>query len=248
LGLGGTFEGNIYDWQEHYDLSKNVKSNGSPGLNSKSINDYVKKPKASDISTPRFLSQFIYDKIKDIPNFNKEGIILDICCKEGALSLPFKESGYEVIGIDNKDYSKEFHSQFIQCDFLEQIKSIKDLPIRKPELILINPPWNNPKRLYEKAYLPALFLKHIFKIFGKDIKLVLLTSYTLLENTTIHSDGKVSDRYRYLESISEHITGILEQPLNSFKGVKLWNNTIFFNIENINPVMFIPQIYFDKYL
>lgn len=219
---------------------------GSPGLVSTAKNDYVKKPKDPTIETPRFLSQYIYELVKDKINFNEDDIILDLCCKNGKLSLPFKENNYNIVGIDKKDYSETFHSKFIHSDFLSIFK-LEELNIKKPKLIVANVPWNNPDKILHKAYLPEVFLKQIFRIFGEDIPLVFLTSYTLLMNMSILKSGNVSERYKFLNLIQHHISGVLEQPLNSFSGVKLWNHSIFFNIDGLNPVMFIPEDFIMKY-
>jgi len=49
-------------------------------------NNYHLKPKNSTIYTPKEVSEFIFELLKD--KINKEGIILDPCCGRGSLLKP----------------------------------------------------------------------------------------------------------------------------------------------------------------
>ena len=61
-------------------------------------NNYFQKPKASNIQTPKEVSQFIFELLRD--KIGKKGIIFDPCCGTGNLLEPWKETGYPSYGID----------------------------------------------------------------------------------------------------------------------------------------------------
>jgi len=223
-----------------------------PGLNKTKNNDYINNPKNSCIKTPRSFGEFLYNNIKlwtpDQIVSNKL-TVLDIGCAEGNLSWKFSEDGrFNIYGVDVDDYSKEFNGEFFQKDFLEGYD--EKFCNLKPDLIFCNPTWNNPKKLYGKVYLPELFLKKIFILYGTDVPIVFLTSYTLIMNvrcTTKKAMLGGITRQSWLRDCEAKITSILEMPLDFFPDVKMWWHTLFFNFQGLDPVWFLPQEYLVEY-
>ena len=216
-----------------------------PQLNRDKNNNYIKNPKDSTIETPSTIGKLFYDYLHD--NRTSKGHILDIGCNRGNLSLEFYNNGYNVKGIDIRDFSSEFHSEFHHKDFLKIInyKEINDI---EPDLILMNSPWNNPgkpenpNKYLGRIYLPELFLKQIIKLFGMNIKIAMLTSFTLLMNQDINSK-----RLRWMRDCCAPITSILDIPKNFFPKVKILNHILFFNICDLPRHWFIPEKYIDFY-
>jgi len=266
-----------------------------PGLNKTKENDYNKNPKNNCIRTPRSFGKLIYGKIPwDVMANDKEStIILDIGCANGNLSWKYAESDYfKVYGIDIEDYSDSFNGTFIQDDFFKTKK--ETISSLKPNLVLCNPTWNNPKKLenctpfeldkaktkyeldkakyekthnksydiefdddnygkskYGKAYFPELFLKKIFQMYGADVPIVILTSYTLIMNVRCQTRNAMiggQTRQNWLRDCGAKITSVLEMPLDFFPGVKMWWHTLFFNLGNLlPPVWFLPDEYLTEY-
>ncbi len=97
--------------------------------------------------------------------------------------------------------------------------------------------WNN------LDYYPEMFMKKIFEVFGDKVKVVLLTIYGFLMNNGINSK-----RYQWLRDSKFNITSILEIPKDAFmdQGVNIWNHILFFNINDLKPVWFMPEEYLEK--
>lgn len=220
-----------------------------PGLNKNKTNDYITNPKENTIETPELLCNVIYDTLleHECLDIIKYDYVLDIGCGYGNLSSIFIDT-FKCVGIDYNDYSKEYPGKFIHKNFFNIIDK-KELGHGNP-LIICNPPWNNGEkkednreRFGKRKYLPEMFLRKIFTLFGENVSVILLTSYTLLMNQSIRSE-----RWRWIRDSHFKITSILQTPLDIFPNVKMWNHVLFFNdigvkLENL---WFIPEKYFIK--
>lgn len=77
-------------------------------------NNFYKDQKKATIYTPSGVSEFIYKLVSD--KINKGKPVLDPCVGRGALLEPFKQNGFEVIGIDIEDQG---YPQTIVKNYLE---------------------------------------------------------------------------------------------------------------------------------
>ena len=201
----------------------------STSLNKGKINNYFENPKNPNIYTPYIMGKWLHNKINysNIPGNE----ILDLCCGSGNLSWKFEETGCSVIGVDIIDHSKDFKGKFYKESYFEFADKLKSL-YEHPKFILINSPWNNPKKLFGKAYLPEMFLRKILKVYGPDIKIVMFTSYTLLMNSRINTKSRKYNRQDWLRDCGADITHIVQLPLDFFPNVKMWNHILFFNFDD----------------
>jgi len=166
------------------------------------------------VITPPEVANEIYNTLKRKQIHN----ILDIGCYRGDLTKPFKKKkNVNIIGIDVLDEYKNNFDYFIHKDFLQTTKDdFKNLNI---DLIITNPPFSrNPKT--GKLY-PLDFLKHIFKLFGDNIPVVIIVPNYFLYNSKKRMD--------YLNNLN--ITKITNIHKDVFKGVKVECNILYFNIK-----------------
>src|SRR6185295_19252033 len=101
-------------------------------------NNYHLKPKNSTIYTPKEVSQFIFDLLKDKGKIRKKEqiIIIDPCAGQGSLLAPWEKAGYQTFSIDNDENSSaNVIDDFFDTDIPEVITSYYNL-------VLCNPPFN----------------------------------------------------------------------------------------------------------
>jgi len=108
-----------------------------------SKNNYHLKPKSSTIYTPPAVSQFIFELLKDKivkPSAAGKPAILDPCCGQGSLLAPWDNAKcYQTFGNDIDPNC--LPGQISRMDFLK-MKTSRGLGIKRPILILCNPPFN----------------------------------------------------------------------------------------------------------
>ena len=134
---------------------------------------------------------------------------------------------------------------------------------QKPELVLINPPFNVHKDVQPKTFeyfennnwtrrpfLPEVFLSKTVELFGKDTPIVLFTPYGMRYNLTLESRRlKRFDDGEYPE-----INSIITLPKNVYnfdkknielsdskKGVFFHSEILLFNIQGLKPHYFLPK-------
>ncbi len=182
-------------------------------------NNYYIKRKDSTIYTPLEVSQYIYD----ILSSHIEPItILDPAIGQGSLVKPWMGGFQNVIGVDIDKNSKACCDQFI----LGKFEEIEGWNYEIPDLILCNPPFNGAKG--RKLY-PEIFLRHIVKLFGKNIPIVLFVPMGFRLNQTMSSS-----RWNWLKENME-ISSIISLPVNCFGKVKFHSEILIFNIPQLKP-------------
>lgn len=215
----------------------------------------VRTRKTCNIRTPALLSEFLFGMLNE--KFDKRKLILDPCVGDGQLISPWKEAGYRVEGID---IEKKFFPGTRKMDYL--LSTRKDYEV-KPDLVLINPPFNvhkdvqpNTFEYFEnnewtrRPFLPEVFLSKTVELFGKNIPIVLFTPYGMRFNLTLES--------RRLERFDSgeypEISSIITLPKNIYnfdkknieissnkKGVIFHSEILLFNIEGLKGHYFLPR-------
>ncbi|OHD42477.1 MAG: hypothetical protein A2086_17300, partial [Spirochaetes bacterium GWD1_27_9] len=211
------------------------------GVLSMGKNNYYEKPKETTISTPLGISKYIFDTIHNYFRFsNNLKYVLDVGCGRGNLTYFFnKNANYFCIGIDKTKIFLEDNANVSikqEIDFLTTTTKNESI-----DIILCNPPWNNPKNLennknlpenielseetmnkyskkfemYNSTLYPYIFLRHIFEIYGYRRPVVLLSPFGFLYNNDVNSH-----RYEWIRDNGAKITNITILPKNIFKQVK----------------------------
>jgi hypothetical protein len=198
-------------------------------------NNYFKNQKDNCVKTPKWLAERIYEiGWKLSPSF-----IYDIGCGNGVLSWPWYDNArygdFEAIGIDIRD--NEYFSKFVQKDFfmldkndIEMIETscgfTPDSYGKRKRVILCNPPFN--KNIIDisslknyaseigactngKPFIPYIFLRKMFDLFGQKVPIVLFTPYTFALNQRIESD-----RWLWLKDNKIKISGRLCLPIDTW--------------------------------
>lgn len=192
-------------------------------------NNYIDNPKKSDIYTPEWLSKWLF-KLVFNSGMNYK-IILDPAIGEGSLTNSFRDRDCCVIGFDINPESEQY-CDFWLCKKFEDItkEEIKDIP--KPDLIMVNPPFNSAsgRKLY-----PEVFLRKIEELYGSKIPVIMIAPMGLLLNQRLKSA-----RWRYIRDNWE-ITSIIALPIDVFDNVLFHTQIVCFNTTGIPPFSFIPD-------
>lgn len=199
------------------------------------LNNYHLNPKSSNIYTPKEVSEFIFELLKDKRDsiwdwrstYNMGSHILDPCCGQGSLLAPWKQEGYPVVGIDSDPNS----SADWKTDFLSLTQTDFYWKFKKPQLILCNPPFNG----YKGKCAGEVWLDKIIELFGKDIPIGLFVPY----NFRLPWKSNSKRLAKFLTGKYPAISSIISLPT---KG--LWEKVIFhseiliFNIKGLKPHYF----------
>jgi len=120
----------------------------------------------------------------------------------------------------------------LTCSRFEDIESWE---MRWPDLVLVNPPFNNaPKR----QFYPEIFLRKITELFGTNIPVVLFTPMGLRLN-----QKKTSSRWQWARDYGPRITSIVSLPLDVFPDVKFHSEVLLFNVPNVQPHYWLEERY-----
>ncbi|MDA3812363.1 MAG: N-6 DNA methylase [Spirochaetaceae bacterium] len=172
-------------------------------------NRYFDNEKNHTIFTPPAISKWLREIIE--PEMGNVKVVFDPACGSGNLLEPFKDK--VTVGCDIEDFGADIDN-FIQEDFLSWKSG--DYPM---DLVNMNPPYNHSKESSKKygrgSLLPELFADKCFKIFGKDVKMILFTPMGLRLNTRCYST-KQGARYRNIRDNWGPITSIVSLPLDVF--------------------------------
>jgi len=187
------------------------------------LNKPDKEEKNSTVFTPLILSKYITELIEEHYNFKN---IYDSCIGEGNLITFFKEKNKTIIGSDIKKQTKHQADIF----FISDIKDYEYKADIKPDLIIINPPFNGNGKGKNNLLFPHLFLLRMFETFGYDIPLVMITGDNFLNNNL-----KNSKRLNFISNIEKRLTTIITLPLNIFDNVLFNSQVLFFNMPKLNP-------------
>lgn len=188
-------------------------------------NPYHERPKRSDIHTPPPVAQFLFGLLRDHPYQT----ILDPAIGRGALTAPWRAAGRTVLGCDIDPASEPHADVFHPGPF----EAITDWDAPRPDIALVNAPFNNADR---KALYPEVFLRHLVGLFGPHLPTVLFAPMGLRLNQRLSSA-----RWHWLRDGGLEITSVLALPLDVFPGVKFHVEVVFFNIPNVAAHYFLPH-------
>jgi len=191
-------------------------------------NNFYDNEKNSTVYTPAKVSQFIFDIVHE--KIDKSGSILDPCVGKGSLLEPFKDAGFNTIGIDIEDqgYPKTILKNFIEI-------SPDEIP--HPSLVVANPPFNideKTKHIIAKNYgrrplFPEIWLQKTLELFGNDVPIILFAPYGLRLNQTVSSR-----RWKnFIDGKYPKINSIISLPKDIYKDVLFHSEILIFNIEGL---------------
>ncbi|URM53027.1 N-6 DNA methylase [Mycoplasma sp. SG1] len=199
-------------------------------------NNFFEKNKNATVYTPDFVSNFIYEILKN--SIDKNKVIFDPCVGKGSLLNPWIKNNYKSYGVDiiNTDFKNVLIKNYLDVEK-------NDLP-KNIGLVIMNPPFNLDheikstisKKYGRKPLLPEVWLMKTLELFDKNIPIVLFTPYGLRLNLTMTSK-------RWIKFINEYpqISSIVSLPKNVFEGVLFHSEILIFNIKNIKPHYFLGQ-------
>ena len=198
-------------------------------------NNYLDNPKKSDIYTPAWLSQWIYDLVEK--SGMKKDVVLDPAIGMGSLTNPFKENGSYILGIDidvnsmsvgNWGYNGKFED-ITEGDWNLATSFAKKKDV---DIIVCNPPFNSAsgRKLY-----PEVFLKKIEDMFGNKIPVIMIVPMGMRLNQRLKSS-----RWKYIRD-NWKICSIISLPIDVFDNVLFHAEILCFNVTGMEPCYFIPE-------
>lgn len=205
-------------------------------------NDYHKNRKRNDIPTPPALAEYLAILVMPELPLKVKRLVLDPACGKGYLLRPFKDRRCITAGVDTvRKPNMNYMNGFQRGNFLAMTKDNFDY---KPDLVVLNPPFNFSASVVddiERAQLtrkmvPELFALKVFEIWGK-IPLMLFAPMGLVLNQRMHSK-----RYKLLRDHKHaEITGRIALPLNIFKNVEFHAEILLFNLPGLKPHYWLPE-------
>lgn len=217
-------------------------------------NKYHSNIKDSTVFTPKGVADFIFDILNDSDFFapetylNQKPIIFDPAVGSGRLLCPFRfyyDDNFILLGMDIEDHSKELRlDNFFLKSFLKYTH--KDIAF-KPDLIILNPPFNTDKRNKDwlkknklgKALLPEVFIDKINSLWGK-VPTIMISPMGYRLNQRIKSK-----RWKKMSKSEFEITSIASLPLDIFPNVEFHNEILFFNMPSLKGHYWFSEKYLD---
>lgn len=190
-------------------------------------NDYRKNPKNSTVYTPDCVCQFLHDIIAPVL---KPKVILDPAIGKGALTKPWREECH-IVGVDIDRNSRQYADEFM-CSKFEDIES---WGMRQPDLVVCNPPFNNP---CGRRFYPEVFLQKITQLFGNDVPTVLFVPMGFRLN-----QRKTSRRWQWVRDRGPQITAIVSLPLDVFPNVEFHSEVLLFSVSGAQPHYWLGERY-----
>ncbi len=175
--------------------------------------------RAPVVTTPLHLSRFIHTLISQI----KPKIIFDPCVGRGHLTHPWMADS-TVIGYD----LREIPLRAAHYRASLALQDVDDWPWPKPDLILMNPPFNGTSH---KMMLAEYFLWRMHTMFP-GVPTVLITSVAFR-----HNQKKRSRRLKWL-SDNVQIDSAITLPTDTFKRACVMAEVLFFNCPFLKPHYF----------
>jgi hypothetical protein len=198
-------------------------------------NNYNKKPKASNIQTPKEVSQFIFELLRDKVSL---GLILDPCSGQGNLLKPWKklqDKGYlYTLGFDiDKDLNEpDVYTDFLNLTWGDYERYLLSRLAGHPPIILVlyNPPFNG----YKNQLGSEVWLDKIIELFGKEVPIVLFAPVGFCANLTLKSKRHEKFENGTYPPIASRIT----LPKNIFPEVVFHSEILIFNIKGLQSHYF----------
>jgi len=182
-------------------------------------NNYHNNKKNSTIYTPPEVSNFLYEILH---THITPKVILDPSIGKASLVEPWISKKCSIIGVDIDKHSKKHCDTFIHSKF----EDVASWSYKTPDLILCNPPFNGAKN--RKLY-SEVFLRHIVKLFGNNVPVVLFAPMGFRLNQTLRSS-----RWKWLKDNVE-ISSIISLPCECFDKVKFHTEILIFNMPKLKP-------------
>ena len=120
--------------------------------------------------------------------------------------------------------------------------SKKNIKIKRPGLVIANPPFNIDEKTKEYAaqicgrrpLLPEVWLKQAIRLWGSKVPIILFAPYGLRLNQTINSR-----RWQlFLEGVYPEISSIISLPKDIYKNVLFHSEILIFNINGLKAHYF----------
>jgi len=192
------------------------------------LNNSSSNLKDNVVKTPPIVSNKIYQDLKR----KNTHTILDIGSAEGVLSDPFRrKKNIKIIGNDITDQHAQHYDHFIHQDFLQTTtKDYQDLNI---DLIVSNPPFQSSKE--QNELFPFLFLKHIFKLFGSNMPVVMIVPQWFLSSS--------NKRITALQEMNITKTITLHSKIFRTKenNICVESSVLYFNIKTSKSIEFLES-------
>lgn len=200
-------------------------------------NNYHENPKKSDIQTPHWLCDKVFEMFRDwgFEVLEKKGRIriLEPSVGDGNFLQPWFQEWDYLVSVES--YEIKEGKDFLSVDILEEI----------PDIVLCNPPFNIGGG---RELAPFTFLKKIFALtgFDKNIPVVLITPHGLRLNQRCKNRGRgnrecltASSRVREIVEWEKEsgmsISSIASIPLDAFGGVSFHAEVLFWNAPFLKP-------------
>ena len=191
-------------------------------------NNFYSNEKNATVYTPDKVCDFLFNLLSgDI----KSGTVLDPCVGAGALLKPFKNAGYDTVGIDIEDQG---FPNTIARNFL----SVETGDFVKPDLVIANPPFNIDHKTKELArkilgarpLLPEVWLQQIIRLWGKNVPICLFAPYGLRLNQTVNSK-----RWKkFVDGTYPPIASIVALPKDIYADVLFHSEVLIFNVGGLD--------------
>ncbi len=185
-------------------------------------NNFYENQKNATVYTPEKVSQFLFDLLHK----KTKGLVIDPCVGAGSLLWPFKNAGFETLGIDidNQGFPNTIERNFL---------SLKKNEYEKPSLVIANPPFNIDEKtkvlaselVGARPLLPEVWLRKIIELWGKDIPICLFAPYGLRLNQTCNSK-----RWKaFADGTYPPISSIVALPKDIYDKVLFHSEVLIFN-------------------
>lgn len=206
-------------------------------------NNFYDNEKNATVCTPDYVSRFLYDILSDCISA-RDGVVLDPCVGSGSLLKPWKESGYDVVGIDIEHQG--FPHTIVKNYLALERHELPD----KIALVLMNPPFNidaKTKSYIREHYggrplLPEVWFSKAIELLGTGTPVAMFTPYGFRLNQTEHSK-------RWQKFVNEEypaISGIVSLPKDVFTGILFHSEVLIFNIPLERGHYFVTQRRHDR--
>lgn len=202
-------------------------------------NNFYDNRKKATVYTPASVSDFIFSVVS--PHISKRRTVFDPCVGAGALLRPFDDAGYKTFGLDIEEqgYPNTWVTNYL---VVRQGDLAANSNIRKPSLVVMNPPFNIDGKTKEyirehyggRPLLPEVWLQKAIELFGKKIPIVLFTPYGLRLNQCVKSRRW----QKFVKGEYPEIASIISLPKDVFEGIMFHSEILIFNIEGLRPHYF----------
>ncbi len=198
-------------------------------------NNFYHNEKKATIFTPDYVSQYLFKLLNG--SISKRGLVVDPCVGKGSLLFPWKNAGYNTLGID---IEKQGFPNTIKRNYLE----LKEGDIeRKVSLVIMNPPFNIDIKTKDyirdnyggRPLLPEIWFQKALELFGFNVPVVMFTPYGFRLNQTFESK-----RWKkFVNKEYPEITSIVSLPKNVFDGILFHSEILIFNIHQLKGHYFL---------